>query len=628
MFIRNEHDEQGARGLFTRRAAVLALAQTVGFGVLAGRLYQLQVMEGNRFAPLADSNRTTRHALAPIRGLIYDRAGRVLADNIEDFRLTFTPSLAKGQAASVLDAAAQVIQIPPEDLERVKKRAVRQSPNIPIVVIDKLTFDQVARISVFAPELPGIDTELVGQRRYFNGRSMGHLVGYVGSVERFALDDDPILRLPGMRVGKIGVEHSMEMPLRGTGGHVKREVDARGRVVRDIERKEPQRGRDIVLAVDTSLQSRILKKLSRIRQGAAVAMRVDTGEIMAMASWPNADITDLGEGITQEVWSKLAKRRGNPLFNRTIRGLYPPGSTFKMITALAALEAREVTLGERIRCEGTYHYSGQRYRCWNRSGHGLCNMHRAIRESCDVYFYEIAKRVGIEKISEMGERFGLGQTYEDAGLAFQKEGIMPTPAWKRGRFGKQWYKGETLIGGIGQGFVATTPLQLAVMTVRLATGHAVVPRAVMPEAGLFPETPTQFSKIDVDPRHLRAVQRAMRAVVYEGRGTGKRARMPGYGFEVAGKTGTSQVTKLSARRTRRYLPWRFRDHALFVSYAPYKDPKYAVAVIVEHGKSGGKTAAPLAREIMEEVVKYERESVPAFLIGDASDEDPSSGERI
>ncbi|MEO1693981.1 MAG: penicillin-binding protein 2 [Pseudomonadota bacterium] len=616
MFIRNEVDERGARGLFTRRAAILTLAQAVGFAVLGGRLYQLQVMEENRFAPLADDNRTTRYALAPMRGLIYDRAGRVLADNIEDFRLMLTPSLVSGSVDTVLADIAQVIDVPREDLDVLSRRARRQSPNIPIVVATKLTFEQVARLSVLAPQLPGTSTELVGQRRYFHGRAMGHLVGHVGSVERFALDDDPVLRLPGMRIGKIGVERGMEERLRGAGGYVKREIDARGRVVRDLERKEPNRGDDIALTIDTELQQKVLSTISGIRRGAAVAMRCDTGHVMAMASWPTADITDIGDGVTQAEWQKLSRQRGDPLFNRTIRGLYPPGSTFKMITLLAALEAGEVTLGERIRCRGTYEYSGHKYRCWNRSGHGPCNGHRALRESCDVYFYEIAKRVGIEKIAAMAERFGLGQTYDNAGIAYQKKGIVPTPAWKRGRLSKQWYRGETLLAGIGQGFVSATPLQLAVMTARLATGRAVTPQLVLGD-GNGPVDASAFPRIDVKPVHLAAVRRAMRAVVHEGRGTGKRARLDG--LEVAGKTGTSQVARLSARRSRKWLAWKYRDHALFVSYVPYDAPKFAVSVIVEHGGSGGKTAAPLARRIMNLLLDYDRTAKAPFRVGASND---------
>jgi penicillin-binding protein 2 len=615
MFIRNETDERGARGLFTRRAAVMSLAQAVGFTVLGARLYQLQVMEGNRYAPLAETNRLTMHPLAPIRGRIFDRTGALMADNVESFRLVLTPSLA-GDVKRVLAEVRKIVPLTDDEVADVVKLARRQSPNLPITVTGELTFEQVARVAVLAPQLPGIETELYGERRYFKGREMGHIVGHVGSVARFALDHDPILRLPGMRIGKIGVEHAEERRLRGVGGWVKREVDARGRVVRDLERVEAKRGGDVVLTVDTDLQARFLKRMSTVRRGAAVAIRVDTGEIMAMASWPTVDVTEIGEGISQKDWNRISKLRGDPLFNRTIRGLYPPGSTFKMITALAALESGDVSLTERINCTGTYKLAEQDFRCWNRGGHGPCNLHRALRESCDVYFYEIAHRMGISKIAEMAERFGLGQVYEDAGLAFQKKGIVPTPGWKRGRYGKRWLGGETLIAGIGQGYVSSNPLQLAVMTARLATGREVQPTVVNPLSGT---EPAPFADLDIDPKHLRAVQRAMRAVVHEGSGTGKRASMTDYGFEVAGKTGTSQVTRLSALRSQRSLPWRFRDHALFVSYFPVDAPKYAVSVIVEHGGSGGTTAAPLARDLMEELVAYEKEAKPPFQLREAQD---------
>jgi len=609
MFIREESDENRARGRFTRRAIVVTLAQAAGFGVLASRLYQLQVMEESRYAPLAESNRITTHALPPIRGLIFDRAGRKLADNIEGFRLTITPSLA-GDVAAVLNVVEQIVEVDDARRDLIIKRARRQNPNIPIVVADALNFDQIAKISVLAPQLPGIETQLFGRRTYRHGDQMGHMVGHVGSVERFALDDDPILRLPGMRVGKIGVERSMEHILRGSGGFVKREIDARGRVIRDLERQEPVRGDDVALTVDSELQGKILRLMARsTRRGAAVVMDTVSGEICAMATWPTANVSQIGEGVSETDWKTLASRNGDPLFDRTIRGLYPPGSTFKMITALAALEAGAVDLSERINCKGSYEYADQTYRCWNRSGHGPCNLHRAIRESCDVYFYEIAKRIGITKIAEMAERFGLGHTYADAGIAYQKSGVIPTPSWKIGRIGKPWYGGETLIAGIGQGFVSTTPLQLAVMTSRLATGRNVQPRLVRGGDRDIDE----FEPLGVNRRHLRAVQRAMRAVVHEGRGTGKKARIEGR--TVAGKTGTSQVTRLSASRKRKWLPWKFRDHALFVGYVPAKKPKYAVSVIVEHGGSGGKTAAPLARKVMETVLTHEQLMQPGFTIG-------------
>ena len=604
MFIRDESGEGLARGRFTRRAAVVTLGQALGFSILGWRLYQLQVMEDSRFAPLADSNRITMYALPPIRGRIYDRAGRVLADNIEGFRLTITPSLA-GNVAAVIETVAKVVPIDEDARARIVVRAKRQNPNIPIVVAEALDFEQIAKISILAPQLPGIETLLVGQRQYFHGGAMGHMVGHVGSVERFALDDDPILRLPGMRIGKIGVEYGMEGELRGTGGFVKREIDARGRVVRDLERRERERGGDVVLTVDTELQAKVLSIMSQTRRGAAVALDITSGEVCAMATWPTADVSQLGEGVSHAKWAQLADRDGDPLFDRTIRGLYPPGSTFKMVTALAALEGGFITPDERINCEGTYSYVDQKYRCWNRSGHGPCNLHRAIKESCDVYFYEISRRMGISKIAEMAERLGLGHAFEEAGIAFQKSGVIPDPSWKLGRFGKRWYGGETLIAGIGQGYVSTTPLQLAVMTARLATGRNVTPHIVR---GLGQKD--AFEPIGLDPAHLSAIQRAMVAVVEERGGTGKQAQIPG--VDVAGKTGTSQVSRLSAMRTRKILPWKHRDHALFVGYVPAEAPRFAVSVVVEHGGSGGKTAAPIAQKIMKTLLEHETVAQPGF----------------
>ncbi|MEL6299152.1 MAG: penicillin-binding protein 2 [Pseudomonadota bacterium] len=614
MFIRNQLDERGARALFSRRAAVVTGLQAIGFSVLAGRLYQLQVMEENRFAPLADTNRITTSALAPIRGIIYDRAGRVLADNIENFRVVVVPSLA-GDIGNVLSKLAQVMDLDLPTRQELIARSRRQSPNAPLVVADNLSFETIARVNVLAPQLPGIETVLIGQRRYFQGRELGLIVGHVGSVERFALDDDPVLRLPGMRVGKIGIERGMERRLRGEGGSVKREVDARGRVVRDLERREPKRGRDLVLSVDAGLQHQILDRLSKVRRGAVVVLDVKSGDVLSMASWPTVDITDLGDGITQEAWTKLRKTSGDPMFHRPIKGLYPPGSTFKMVTMLAGLESGEVTLGEKINCQGTYVYAGQKFRCWNRSGHGRCNAHRALRESCDTWYYEVAKRVGIVRISEMAERLGFGQTYDDLGLAFQAAGIIPDPTWKRGYRGKRWLGGETLLSGIGQGYVATTPLQLAVMTARLATGRAIEPHLVLPDKL---GTERTFAPLDVDPEHLQAVRRAMNAVVHERRGTGKRARLEGSGIEIAGKTGTAQVSRLSSYRSKRRLPWKYRDHALFVSYFPYVDPRYAVSVVVEHGGSGGKIAAPLAADVMRILLAYEKQAAPPFRVGGRS----------
>lgn len=598
MFDRYARDDEAAQRQFTRRAALLGALQIAGFGALAARLYQLQVLEDARYAPLADSNRLTTHRLIPIRGLIYDVAGRVLADNEENFRLILTPSLA-GDVAQVLDRCAKVVMITPEQRQKALVRARRQARKEPIVVRETLTYQEVARLNVLAPHLPGIETDLIGQRRYYHGRPMSQVVGYVGAVQRYALDDDPVLRMPGMRVGLLGVEKGMEKRLRGTGGYIKREVDARGRIVRDLARHEPERGKDVVLTIDTELQEKILQRLSRVRRGAVVAIDVASGGVVAMASWPSADASAVGEGISEKAWRKLSGGRGNPLFNRTIQGLYPPGSTFKMVTALAALRHGEITPRERVVCRGAYHLGGKRFRCWKRSGHGPMNLHEAIKQSCDVYFYEIARRVGIEQLAQMARDLGFGQTYDQAGIALQKAGVVPDPAWKLTHLSQPWYGGETLLAGIGQGFVTTTPLQLAVMMARLASGKKVIPSVVQTDE-MLTSGPQRFDALNVKTRDLRAVQRALAAVVATG--TGKKAALDG--ISVAGKTGTAQVARVTSYRSQLSLPWRQRDHALFVSYVPAEKPRFAVSVIVEHGMSGGKAAAPLARDIMKILLDF------------------------
>jgi penicillin-binding protein 2 len=398
----------------------------------------------------------------------------------------------------------------------------------------------------------------------------------------------------------------MEEKLRGLSGSVKHEVDARGRIVRSLDQKEPVRGDDVVVTIDTGLQDAFMARLGKERCAAAVAIHVTTGEIVAMASVPSHDTAELTSGASQTGLAKLFQAANDPMLNRAIRGLYPPGSTFKMVTALAALEAGVIDLREKIDCQGAVELAGQVFRCWKRSGHGNCDFHKALRESCDCYFYEISRRVGIEAIAAMGRRLGLGQVYSN-GLALQKPGVMPTPDWKQGKFSKGWLGGETLLAGIGQGYVLSTPMQLATMTARLATGRAVVPQLVRQEQG---DAPHVYPPLGIKQPYLDAVRRAMSAVVNDEGGTGGNARLDN-GPSVAGKTGTSQVSRLSAERQGE-LPWAQRDHALFVAYVPADRPRYALSLIIEHGGGGGATAAPIAKDLMTELLARDPMSKPAY----------------
>ena len=601
----DDHDRQ-QRSVLARRAVLLGLGQAAVLGALATRLYQLQVTEAARYAPLADDNRINTLALAPMRGRILDRFGTLLAGNDEAFRVTLVPALASDLPAS-LERLAQIVPLPPEEQAKVLARARKQAPNLPIVVALDLSWEQVARVNLHAPELPGIEAETYGRRRYIHGTTVGHVVGHVGAIERIGLGDDPVLRIPGMRIGRTGVERGMDARLRGVGGAIRREVDARGRIVRDLLRTDPRPGSDVVLTIDLELQQLVLKRLAEEKRGAAVVLDVASGEVVAMASVPAIDSAQIAAAPVRTGTRRLERRGADPLVNRATSGLYPPGSTFKIATVLAALEAGAVDLRERIECTGSFEYYDRTFRCWKRSGHGRCDLHRAIRESCDCYHYEIARRVGIEKIAAMAVRLGCGQVFA-AGIAPQSAGIIPTPSWKRGRYGKPWVGGETLLAGIGQGYVLTTPLQLAVMTARTATGRAVVPTLVRPEAG---KAPPQFAALGISERSLGALRRALHAVVNEDGGTGTRASLGEGEPDVAGKTGTSQVNRRSTDRAQDDLAWEERDHALFVGYVPAQAPRYAVAAVVEHGGGGGVTAAPLVRDIMLDVLRRDPMRRPA-----------------
>ena len=600
-------DDDDQREKFSRRAALVGLAQVAGFGAVATKLYQLQVMQGSLYAPMADENRINVQLIAPVRGRIFDRFGRLLAGNDEGFRAVLVPSLA-GNVRQVLERLSRVIPITPDDLDKLAARARRQQPNVPLIVANELTFEQISSIGLLAPQMPGVQIEAAATRRYFAGETVAHVVGHVGNVERVSIDDDPMLRLPGLRVGRTGVERGLDERLRGRSGAIKYEVDARGRIVRTLSETEPTKGDDIAVTIDTELQRVVGERLSRERRASAVVIDTQAGDIVAMVSVPTHDPGDIVKGASAKTWAKLTEGGNEPMLNRAIRGLYPPGSTFKMVTALAALEAGVIDLKSRVDCSGQTELGGQVFRCWKRSGHGACDFHRGLRESCDCYFYEIARRVGIDAIAAMGRRLGFGQIF-DTGLALQKPGVMPDAAWKRGRYNKSWLGGETLLAGIGQGYVLTTPLQLAVMTARIATGRAIVPLFVRPAAG---SAPLEIEALDIKPALLEAVRKAMTAVVNEDGGTGSSARLDEGKIQVAGKTGTAQVSRASADRNGQELRWEQRDHALFVAYVPAVRPRYAVAVVVEHGGGGGATAGPVVRDIIAEVLARDPAAKPSY----------------
>jgi penicillin-binding protein 2 len=487
----------------------------------------------------------------------------------------------------------------------------RRRSFVPITVRENLDWGQVSRIEVHAPYLPGIVIDVGQSREYPYGSHAAHVLGYVSAVTEEDQLGDPLLELPGFRIGKSGVEKHHDLKLRGKAGNSQLEVNALGRIIRELSRQEGQPGDDIGLTIDLGLQKLAVEKLEDKISAAAVAMDVNTGAVIAMASVPGYDPNVFNIGLSQAEWRSIVRDPHTPLTNKAISGLFAPGSTFKMMVALAAIEHRVIPPETTLYCKGHVVLGNARFHCWKKHGHGWLDLKGAIEQSCDTYFYEISKRLGIDKIAEMATRFGLGEM-TDIDLPGEKAGLIPTAAWKKRAIGEPWQGGETLVTGIGQGFVLTTPLQLAVMTARIATGRQIKPHLVRSiiSGGVARTIPFEKSPpLKVPKDAMRLVKAGMDAVMNSPKGTARGSKIRKKGWEMAGKTGTAQVKRISKHeRDTRVLknkerPWKDRDHALFVCYAPIKRPRYAVAVVVEHGGGGSAVAAPVARDIMLEALR-------------------------
>jgi penicillin-binding protein 2 len=590
---------------FTRRALFVGGVQTVLFGGLAARLWQLQLEESPRYRLLAEENRVSQRLIIPPRGRIADRAGRPIAQNVPTYRVRVVREQARG-LETILAKLGRLIRLEPERVADVLARAQASRAFVPITVREDLTWEEVSRIAVHAPELPGVLLDSGLLRSYPQAEVLAHILGYLGPPNKQdqAADPDPLLTLPDFRMGKNGIESAYDRPLRGRAGLSRVEVNAVGREIRELDRDDGEPGDDLRLSLDLELQLFAFNRLAGELAASAVVVEVDTGAVLALASVPSYDPQVFLNGLSRRVWQELRDNPRTPLVNKCIRGQYPPGSTFKMMTALAGLEEGAISPASRVHCPGRFSLGSARFHCWKAGGHGSLNLLEAIEQSCDVYFYETARRAGVDAIARTCHRFGLGAPL-GVDLPGEMPGLIPTREWKREHLKQPWHPGETVVTGIGQGFVLTTPLQLAIMTARLCNGgRAVRPWLVPGEAASAPAPP-----IDVPRAHLDVVLRGMRDVVHGRRGTARGAQLGLDGIEMGGKTGTSQVRRISrAERAagahkRKDRPWKERDHALFVCYAPVAAPRYAVAVIVEHGEGGSRTAAPIAKDIMRKALE-------------------------
>ena len=589
---------------FTRRALVLFGSQLGLAGILGTRMYQLQITENEQYAARAERSRIRPRLIAPVRGEIFARDGTPLAENRQNYRVVMIREQTKDIKLSLQKLAA-IIELDDEHLQELYEEIRKSSPFAHVLVAENLTWDEFADINANAPALQGVTPEIGLTRHYPEAELAAHIVGYVGAPN----EDDvkragpakSLLKLPGMRIGKNGIERIAEDTLRGTAGLSRVERNVHGRTIRELYRQEGTQGDELDLTIDLDLQKYAVDRLGE-ESGAVIVMDVNDGDVLALASTPGYDPNNFVLGLSQKQWESLRDNEKNPLTNKAVAGAYPPGSTFKMMTLLAALE-NGINPTDGYNCSGALWFGNRFFNCWKRTGHGYMDGISAIKHSCDVYFYEVAQQVGINKIAALSRKFGLGVEPEIE-LPRVKGGVMPDRDWKEAFLGEPWYRGETLNAGIGQGYTTSTPLQLAVMTARLANGgYEVKPRLIRGRNGKRIKPPA-LRPLGVKPENVALVRRAMSAVTNEQGGTAFRSRISAVGKEMSGKTGTAQVRRISAaeRATgvlkNEDLPWKLRDHALFVAFAPSDKPRYAIAVVVEHGGGGSSVAAPIARDVM------------------------------
>lgn len=586
-----------------KRTFIIAFSSFCLIFILLARLYYLEIVEGEKYKVLSDENRIATRVLIAPRGVVYDRNGSVLATNKQNFQALViaeqTPSIDE-----TFEKFKSIIPLNEAQEQKIRQEIHKNKRFVPVKMKGELSWDEVATLQLNASDIPGVVIDEGLERFYPLGAYSAHFLGYVGSVSQKEIEQEPMLAVPGFKVGKAGLEKVFEKKLRGQSGHIKLEVNAYGRVVKEIERQRGKEGETLVLSIDSRLQ-KVAQDAFEDHSGAAVVLDVHSGEILAFVSVPSFDPNLFSTGMSQNDWQALISNEKHPLTNKAVAGAYSPGSTFKIVVALAALQAGVITENTTVDCTGVFDLGGHKFHCWKHSGHGVLNVVGALKHSCDVFFYEVALKVGIDKIAQMARLLGLGS---DLNIGFENasKGLVPDHQWKENRFKNKWLKGETVLAGIGQGYVLATPLQLATMTARVVNGgYEIMPRFTK----LTLKDKAQIKKLPISLENIEIVKKGMFDVVNDKEGTAKRARFDIGGLKMGGKTGTTQVRRISLKERKtgivkdEDLAWHLRNHALFVGYAPHNFPKYAVAVVVEHGSSGSGVAAPIASKILQEALK-------------------------
>jgi penicillin-binding protein 2 len=582
---------------FTRRAMVLGGIQG-GVGLLlAGRMAWIAVAENEKYQLLSESNRVNLTLVPPRRGWIIDRKGLPLANNRTDFRVDIIPDRLRDKEATIA-SLAQLLSLPPDEVDRIREDLDKAAGFQPVQVAEDLDYEQYAAVSVRLPDLPGVAPAQGFSRHYPGGATVGHLIGYVGtaSAKDYEAHRDPLLITPGFKLGKEGLERTFDAQLTGKPGAKRVEVTARGKVVRELTTRPDLPGHTLQLTIDAGLQEYAGRRLAT-QSGSVVVIDCHNGDVLAMASMPSYDPNSFSDGISHLEWEMLSQDDHVPLRNKALQGLYPPGSTVKPMVALSFLEAGLSPL-DTVTCTGALRVGNTLFHCHKKRGHGSLDMKHAIAQSCDIYFYQMAQRMGMNTIAHMARRVGMGQKF-DLPFPSQSYGTVPDPAWKQKKYGKKWEVYDTVNATIGQGYMLINPFQMAVMASRLASGRVLQPNFLMHARRPVAEP------IGVADEHITTIREAMNMVV-NGGGTGGAARMTIPGVMLAGKTGTAQVRRITMAeraggvRNNAGLPFKLRDHSLFQGFAPYDNPRYAVSCILEHGGHTIRTqdAGPIASDVL------------------------------
>ena len=594
-------DQKKQVSLYNRRTFILFLLKLSLFSAVGWRLYNIQILDSSKYKTMSKKNQIDLEIIFPVRGKIFDRNKVLIAKNEKVYDVYLIPENTKS-INNTLNALSQFIDIDFAKRRKVIELSTQVKKFEKIKIFENISWSVLEKIETNKYNLEGIFIAEDYLRVYPYRDQLSHLLGYISKPNQQELTLPFISKMPNLDIGKEGLEKSFNPLLVGKAGQREIEVNSNGRIIREISKVDSIRGEEVSLSIDLRIQQYAINLLKSHRAGSINVINIKNGEILCMASTPTYDPNKIIQKPNKEYWESILANSLSPLTNRSIQGLYSPGSTFKMIVAIAALKHGIINIDTTHSCTGKIGFGNRLYHCWKTNGHGKMNVTDAIKQSCDVFFYEISKKLGIDKIAEVAIDFGLGQSY-DISMPNQKTGIVPNKKWKKENIGESWYAGETLISAIGQGFVLTNPFQLAVMTSIIASNGKIV------EPTIIKDNPVSFKTNEKYSNEIKIIKKAMFQVVNENKGTAFKSRLEDIKF--AGKTGTSQVRRISLSEREsddfreKEQEWKNRDHALFVGYTPYDDPKYSISVIIEHGGSGASTAAPIAKQVFNYINELE-----------------------